>query len=169
MHCGVPPTPPPFPRVLPIRSREGGTVESPPISSPPPHISNYYSFQRLWRIFRTESIRMSSYTVIVIVSIFCFYHFLIGRLEAEILTAKDWQKSVKFWRAWIFLLTPVFCDFLAWRASTTRPGQVRPYKLASRLWPVNQRLHEEETTSSEENTSKIREEPATVDFAGLKQ
>jgi hypothetical protein len=35
MHCGVPP--PPFPRVLPIRSREGGTVESPPIS-PPTHL-----------------------------------------------------------------------------------------------------------------------------------
>jgi hypothetical protein len=133
MHCGVP-SPSQFPRVLPFRSGEGGTVESPPISPPPPpHISNYCSFQRLWRIFRTASIRMSSYTVIVIVSIFCFYHFLIGRLEAELLTAKDCRKSVKFWWAWIFLLTLIFCDFLAWRAGTTRPGQVRPSKLASRL------------------------------------
>jgi hypothetical protein len=30
-------------------------------------------------------------------------------------------------------------------------------------------LHEEETTSSEENTSEVREEPAIVDFAGPKQ
>jgi hypothetical protein len=56
------------------------------------------------------------------VSILCFYHFL-GHLGAEILTAKGWQKSVKFWRARIFLLTPIFCDFLAWRAGTTRLGQ----------------------------------------------
>ncbi len=55
-------------------------------------------------------------------SILCFYHFS-GHLGAEILTAKGWQKSVKFWRARIFLLTPIFCDFLAWRAGTTRPGQ----------------------------------------------
>jgi hypothetical protein len=59
----------------------------------------------------------------VIVSILCFYHFSIGHLGAEILTAKGWRKSVKILPARIFLLTPIFCDFLAWRAGTTRPGQ----------------------------------------------
>jgi hypothetical protein len=47
--------------------------------------------------------------------------------------------------------------------------EVRPYKLASRLQFSTQLLHEEKTTSSEENTSEDREEPATVDFARPKQ
>jgi hypothetical protein len=55
----------------------------------------------------------------VIVSIFCFYHFVIGHLEAEKLTAEVLWKSVKSW--W----EPIFCDFLAWRAGTTRLGQLR--------------------------------------------
>ena len=45
---------PPSPRVLPIRSGEGGTADSPPLSPPPP-ISNYCSFQRLRRIIVTAS------------------------------------------------------------------------------------------------------------------
>jgi hypothetical protein len=63
-------------------------------------------------------------------------------------------------RAPIFLLTPIFRDFLAWRARTVQE-EVHPQKLASRLWPVTQGLQEEETTFSEENTSEVREEPAT--------
>ncbi len=38
-----------------------------------------------------------------------------------------------------------------------------------RHWPVTQLRHEEEKTSSEKNTSEVREEPATVDFARPKQ
>jgi hypothetical protein len=47
--------------------------------------------------------------------------------------------------------------------------EVRPYKLAGRLQPDTQLLHEKETSSSEENTSKGREKSATVDFARPKQ
>jgi hypothetical protein len=47
--------------------------------------------------------------------------------------------------------------------------KVGPYKLASRLQLFTQLLHEEETSSSEENTSKGREESAAVDFARPKQ
>ncbi len=56
--------------------------------------------------------------------IFCVYHFLIGRLEAEILLkfGENQWNLLKSWRARIFLLMPIFCD-LAWRADTTRPGQ----------------------------------------------
>jgi hypothetical protein len=43
--------------------------------------------------------------------------------------------------------------------------EVRPYKLAGRLQLFTQLLNEEETSSSEENTSKGREESTTVDFA----
>ncbi len=39
----------------------------------------------------------------MVVTAFCFYLFLIGRLWAEILTAKVWWKSVKSWQA------PIFC------------------------------------------------------------
>jgi hypothetical protein len=52
-------------------------------------------------------------------------------------------------------------------AGTVRE-EVRPYKLAGRHWPVTQ-LHKEEKTSSEKNTSEVREEPATVDLARPKQ
>jgi hypothetical protein len=38
-----------------------------------------------------------------------------------------------------------------------------------RHWPVTQLRHEEEKISSEKNTSEVREEPATVDFARPKQ
>ncbi len=65
----------------------------------------------------------------------------------------------------------IFIDFLVWRAGTTSQfsaGEVRLYKLAGRLWLVTEQLHQEETTSSE-NNSEIREEPATVDMAGPKQ
>jgi hypothetical protein len=48
-------------------------------------------------------------------------------------------------------------------------GTVLPYKLASRLQFSTQLLNEEKTTSSEENTSEDREEPAIVDFARPKQ
>jgi hypothetical protein len=47
--------------------------------------------------------------------------------------------------------------------------EVCPYELASRLQFSTQLLHEEKTTSSEENTSEDRVEPATVDFARPKQ
>ena len=56
-------------------------------------------------------------------SIFCFYHHLTGRLEADILTSMVWGKSVKSWRAPMYMLTPIFCHFPSWQAGTTRPGQ----------------------------------------------
>ncbi len=111
--------------------------ESPPL--PPLPISNYCSFQRLRRISETASIQRSivekltldSYSIVIM---FCFYYFLIGHLGAEILTAKVWWKSVKSWRAPIFLLTPIYCDFLAWWAVTTRQGQCG-MKSAHISWP----------------------------------
>ncbi len=35
----------------------------------------------------------------------------------------DWPKTVNSWWASRFWWTPIFCGFLAWRASKTRPGQ----------------------------------------------
>jgi hypothetical protein len=54
------------------------------------------------------------------------------------------------------------------QAGTVRE-EICPYKLAGRLQLYIQLLHEEETSSLEENTSKGREESATVDFARPKQ
>ncbi len=74
------------------------------------------------------------------------------------------MKTVNSWRAPRFLSAPIFCEFLAWRAGTTRPGQygalwahlsqatVRPQLLSIyTFW----RLHLQETTpSGEENISE---------------
>jgi hypothetical protein len=66
-------------------------------------------------------------------------------------------------------LTPMFCDFLAWRANITRLGQYgRRCALIS--WPAgySNSLSYDTTRRhhlSEENTSKGREESASVDFA----
>jgi len=104
---------------------------------------------------------------------FCFYHFLIGCIGAEILTAKVRRKSVKSWGTPIFLLTPIFCDFLAWQACTSRPGQCTR-KPSHINWPAgcSQSLRNymrRRQQLQEVNTSVVREEPATVDFTGPKQ
>jgi hypothetical protein len=74
--------------------------------------------------------------------------------------------------AGILLMPKFLCHFGmgCWynQAGTVR-DQVLSYKLASRLQFSTQLLHEEKSTSSEENTSEDREEPATVDFARPKQ
>ncbi len=48
---------------------------------------------------------------------FCFYHFLTGRLGAEILTAKVWRKSLKSWWTPIFCWLQYFVTF--WHAGST--------------------------------------------------
>ncbi len=53
------------------------------------------------------------------------------------------------------------------QAGTVRE-EVCPFMLAGRLQPFTQPLHEKGTSPSE-NTSKNREEPATVGFARPKQ
>ncbi len=58
-------------------------------------------------------------------------------------------KTVNSSRPPIFWSTPIFCDFLAWQAGTTRTGQYR--KQSAHIdWPAVciRHLHEEETTSS---------------------
>ncbi len=59
---------------------------------------------------------------------FCFYHFLIGHLWAEILTVEFWRKWVKSWRA------PIFCDISAWRAGTNELVQCGR-EFAHKSWP----------------------------------
>jgi hypothetical protein len=45
---------------------------------------------------------------------------------------------------------------------------VRPYKLAGRLYPLLS-IYTRRRQHLQENTSEVREEPATLDFARLKQ
>jgi hypothetical protein len=53
-------------------------------------------------------------------------------------------KTVNSWRAPRFWSTPIFCDFLAWQAGTTRPGQYR--KQSSHIsWPAGCSCHSAST------------------------
>jgi hypothetical protein len=131
MHCGVPPPPPVSTRPTYQVTWGRHSRKSSHLLPPPPHISNYYSFQRLWRIFRTASIRMSSYTVIVKVSIFCFYHFLIGRLEAEILTAKVGENQWNFGGREYFCWRQYFVTF--WHGGLEQPGRDKSAHIS---WPA---------------------------------
>jgi hypothetical protein len=75
----------------------------------------------------------------------------------------------------ILASTNIFVDaniFLAWRAGTTRLGQCGR-KSAHISWPAgcSQSLGHDMRRRQhlQENTSEVREESATVDFAGPKQ
>ncbi len=93
--------------------------KSPSPLSPPPSpngwVIPHWSTQRpqrwtlWWPQFGGYEYMNWYWTVMVIA--FCFYHFLIGRLWAEILTATVWQKSVKSWRRYFVdaNICDVFC------------------------------------------------------------
>ncbi len=137
------------------------------------HISTFYE---LWILMHTKQLKIMNFFQMWIRINYIFQFWFRsnkGLVYIEILTAKGWQKSVKFWRARIFLLTPIFCDFLAWRAGTTRLGQCgrksahisRPAGCSQLLSDyTRRRQHLQRRTLVE-----VREEPATVDFARPKQ
>ncbi len=95
----------------------------PPLLPPPPQWSYPIGALRnlsvgplWWSQFGGYEYMNWYWTVMVIA--FCFYHFLIGCLWAEILTAIVWRNSVKSWQA------PIFCPCqYLWRFLHGRPLQ----------------------------------------------
>ncbi len=107
-----------------------------PLSSPPPPqwVIPHWSGPLWWSQFGGYEYMNWYWSVMVIA--FCFYHFLIGCLWAEILTAIVWQNSVKSWQ------TPIFCPCqYLWRFLNGRPLQCgREYTHKSRAASGNSTL-----------------------------
>jgi hypothetical protein len=100
----------------------------------------------------------------------CFYQFLIGRLWAEILTAKVWRKSVKSWEPQYFVDTNI-CDISAWGAGTNEPVQCgRESAHKSGAASGNLKLCDcmRRGQHLEENISEVWEKPANADFSRQK-